>query len=248
MDFVKAKDTYRKNAIVQRKMAKKLVFETLKFGDRFQNIFEIGSGTGLLTDEIISNFSFEKIFLNDITDNFTGVVPFRYYKGNILDIECEALEVSKTGKVNAAGFDLIMSNAVFQWINDKELLFSKIFRFMTKGGILSFTTFGEENFSQIKNISGFGLEYPDRGDIFPLLKKIGFEILFFEEELETLYFESVQKILEHIKLTGVGTGANCLWTRKKYEAFKKEYLKHFSDANGVELTYHPQYYILRKTG
>ena len=28
-----------------------------------------------------------------------------------------------------------------------------------------------------------------------------------------------------------------------YEIFKEEYLRNFSDENGVELTYHPVYYI-----
>lgn len=236
MDFIKAKDTYRKNAVIQEKMAKKLAFETLKFtrklfGQKFQNIFEIGSGTGFLTDEICQGFEYDKLFLNDITDNFTQTVPYRFYKGDILNIEIDE------------NFDLIMSNAVFQWIEDKEALFLKLYRLLCDGGILAFTTFGRDNFSQIKNISGFGLNYEDLTSV---IEKTGFKTLYFEEELETLYFENVQKILEHIKLTGVGTSANCLWTRRKFEAFKAEYLKHFSDSNGVELTYHPQYFILEK--
>lgn len=231
MDFIKAKDTYRENAIIQEKMAKKLVFEMSKFEHKFQNVFEIGCGTGLLTDEICNEIKYDKLFLNDITENFTETVPFEFYKGDILNIE-----------VNE-GFDLIMSNAVFQWIDNKELLFLKLYNFLNKDGILAFTTFGENNFSQIKNISGFGLNYKN---LKPFIEKTGFKILYFEEELETLYFKSVQEILEHIKLTGVGTNANCLWTRRKFEAFKVEYLKRFSDNNGVELTYHPQYFILKK--
>ena len=231
-NFTKAKDTYKKNAIIQEKMAKKLIYETVKnFGKDFKNVFEIGSGTGLLTNEICNGMNFEKLFLNDLTENFTEIFPYKYYKGDILNIEIYE------------NFDLIMSNAVFQWIDDKERLFSKLYGLLNSNGMLSFTTFGRENFCQIKDISGFGLEYKD---IEPFLNKTGFEILYFEEELETLYFESVQKILEHIKLTGVGTNANCLWTKRKYETFRKEYLKHFSDNNGVELTYHPQYFILRK--
>ncbi len=231
MNFIKAKDTYRKNAIIQGKMAKKLAYETVKFGEEFQNVLEIGAGTGFLTDEILSCIKFKKLFLNDLTENFTNVKPFKYYKGDILDIKIDEK------------FDLIMSNAVFQWIDDKEKLFSKLNGLMAPCGILAFTTFGEENFSQIKDITGFGLRYENFDFV---IEKTGFEILYFEEELETLYFESVQKILEHIKLTGVGTSANCLWTKKKYEEFREEYLKHFSDSNGVELTYHPKYYILRK--
>ena len=232
MNFVKAKDTYRKNAVIQKKMAKKLFLETVNnFGNKFNSVFEIGCGTGFLTDEICSGLEYDNLFLNDITENFTGVVPFRFYKGDILNIEIDEK------------FDLIISNAVFQWIEDKNLLFSKLYGLLKDDGILAFTTFGKENFSQIKDISGFGLKYEN---LESLIEKTGFKALYFEEELETLYFTSVQKILEHIKLTGVQTSANCLWTRSKFEAFKEEYLKHFSDNNGVELTYHPQYFILAK--
>lgn len=242
MDFVKAKDTYRENAVVQGKMAEKLVHELiLEFKSkcdsnrfctpRFKNVFEIGSGTGLLTDEIVKNIDFDELFLNDLTENYTGYAPFKYYRGDILSIEIEE------------NFDLITSNAVFQWIDDKEKLFNKLFCLLNSGGILAFTTFGKENFCQIKDTIGFSLDYTD---LVPIAKKAGFKILYFEEELETLYFKDVRNILEHIRLTGVGTNANCLWTKNKYEIFKQKYLEKFSDNNGVELTYHPLYFICEK--
>ena len=253
MDFIKAKDTYRENAVIQSKMAKKLIQELkLKCGfDRFdnsggysnsggscdfktpavKNVSEIGSGTGLLTDEIVKNINFDKLFLNDLTENFTGCIPFKYYKGDILSIKIEE------------NFNLITSNAVFQWIDDKEKLFNKLFNLLNRDGILAFTTFGKENFNQIKDTIGFSLNYTD---LTPIIEKAGFKILYFEEELETLYFKDVRNILEHIKLTGVGTNANCLWTKNKYEIFKQKYLEKFSDNNGVELTYHPLYFICRK--
>ena len=157
MDFIKAKDTYRENAVIQSKMAKKLIQELkLKCGfDRFdnsggysnsggscdfktpavKNVFEIGSGTGLLTDEIVKNINFDKLFLNDLTENFTGHIPFKYYMGDISGIEIEE------------NFNLITSNAVFQWIDDKEKLFNKLFNLLNRDGILAFTTFGKENFN-----------------------------------------------------------------------------------------------------
>lgn len=234
MDFIGAKNTYKDNAIVQKKMAKKLVLETVsKAGNNFNDIFEIGSGTGLLTDEIIANFNFKRLFLNDLNENFTGRTCEKYFKGDISKIKFE----------DNFKADLIISNAVFQWIDDKEGLFSKLFSLIRQNGVLAFTYFGCKNFCQIKDISGFGLNYED---IRPVIKKTGFSVLYFEEELETLYFKDVQKILEHIKLTGVGTNSNHLWTKSKYEAFKERYLESFSDKNGVELTYHPQYFVLGK--
>ncbi len=232
MNFIKAKDTYRENAIIQGKMAKKLIGETAqKCGAGFDDILEIGAGTGLLSDIAVEKLNFKRLFLNDLTENFTGIKPFKYYKGDILEIHFEEK------------FDLIISNAVFQWIKDKEKLFNKLFNSLNKGGILAFTTFGAKNFNQIKDIMGFSLDYTD---LTPYIEKTGFEILYFEEELETLYFNDVRNILEHIKLTGVGANANHLWTKHKYEIFKEKYLNSFSDNNGVSLTYHPLYFICKK--
>ncbi len=231
MNFSKAKDTYRKNAIVQRLMAKKLISEVTKnYGNSFDNILEIGTGTGLLTDEITSKLNIKKLYLNDLTKNFTGTTPCKYYQGDILEIlKCGIKEK----------FNLIISNAVFQWIDDKEELLLKLKDRLQNKGLIAFSSFGHKNFCQIKHTAGLGLNYESFA---PLLKKTGFKILYFEEELETLYFKDMQNLLEHIRLTGVGT-SKTLWTKQKYEIFKEEYLRNFSDENGVELTYHPVYYI-----
>lgn len=231
MNFEKAKSTYRKNAVVQKQMAKFLVYSLIKnCGNLYNEILEIGSGTGFLTDEIKNNLTFKKIILNDITDNYTNFEPDNFIKGDILNVKIPN------------NLDLIISNAVFQWIVDYNLLFKKLHSSLKKGGILCFSTFGEKNFIQIKNITGIGLDYPD---FRKTVQKAGFEILFFEEELQTLYFNNIKELLEHIKFTGVKT-ENKIWTKKDFKNFEENYLKNYKDDMGFELTYHPCYYILKK--
>lgn len=231
MNFEKAKTTYRKNAVVQKQMAKILVSNLIKHnGENYNNILEIGSGTGFLTDEITNNLNYKEIILNDITDNFTDYKPDKYIKGDIIEANIPN------------NFDLIISNAVFQWIVDYDFLFKKLFDSLNKSGILCFSTFGVKNFSQIKNTIGVGLNYPD---LKPYLIKNGFELLFFEEELKTLYFKNIKDVLSHIKFTGVKT-ENKVWTKKDFKNFEEKYLKNYKDDMGLELTYHPCYYILKK--
>lgn len=233
MNFIKAKDTYRKNAVVQGKMAKRLIEETLKIcGGKFGKVLEIGSGTGILTDEIYKRFEFGGLFLNDLTENYTEHTPKKFYRGDFLKVKIEEK------------FDLIMSNAVFQWIEDYNSLFLKINSLLNEGGRLCFTSFGKKNFIQIKETTGFSLNYEDFEE---RLKKTGFKVLYKEEELQTLYFEDVRKILEHIRATGTGSNSACLWTKSKYEQFVKKYREYYEDNNGTELTYHPVYYIAEKT-
>ncbi len=230
MSFEKAKTTYRKNAHVQKQMAKFLISNLIKhFNNDFNKILEIGAGTGFLTDEIYKKIKFDEITLNDLTDNFTNHSPNSYLKGDIL-------------KVNLKNdYDLILSNAVFQWIENFDELFSKLHSSIKKGGICSFSYFGYQNFSQIKDITGIGLSYPNLDEI---IKKQGFEILYFEEELKTLYFESVKELLYHIKLTGV-KAKKLSWTKCDLINFEKSYQEKYMDNQGYELTYHPIYYILK---
>ena len=212
-------------------MAKKLISNLVKQNGRnYNKIFEIGSGTGFLTDEAVNNLNFKEIILNDITDNYTNYKPNKFIKEDILKAEIPN------------DLDLIISNAVFQWIIDYDLLFKKLFNALYKNGILCFSTFGAKNFSQIKNTVGIGLNYPD---LKPYFKKAGFELLFFEEELQTLYFKNIKDVLSHIKFTGVKT-ENRVWTKTDFKNFEEKYLKNYKDDMGLELTYHPCYYILKK--
>lgn len=230
MNFEKAKATYRKNAYIQKQMAENLIRILIKFfGNKFDSVFEIGAGTGFLTDEIKEKLLFKKIILNDLTDNFTNFLPDSYIKGDIIKVEIPL------------NLDLILSNAVFQWIEDYSLLFKKLHKSLKKEGILAFSYFGENNFAQIKNITKIGLDYPKPDEI---IKQSGFEILYFEEELKTLYFKDIKELLNHIKFTGVKT-ENKIWTKSDFKNFEEKYLNNYKDELGFELTYHPVYYLLK---
>ena len=228
MDFSIAKDTYRENAFVQKNMAKSLMFLLEKTcGNSFDKILEIGAGTGFLTKNIISKLKYEELILNDITDNFTQV-DVEFIKGDAskIDLPCDC--------------DLIISNAVFQWIDEPCAFFNKIKTNLKNGAVLAFSSFGEQNFKQFKKITQIGLEAFDYEKI---LKSCGFKVLHFEQEVQTLYFKNPKEVLKHIKATGVSIKRGERWTKSKLENFENMYRKYFVDGNGAELTYHPLYIV-----
>ncbi len=230
MNFSRAHKTYRENAIVQKNMAKKLVELILsKCGKSHQKIFEIGCGTGFLTENLNNNLDFNKIILNDLTQNYSGF-DFEFICG-----DANAIEFPKS-------CDLIVSNAVFQWIVDVEKLFLKIKNNLENDGILAFSSFGERNFEQFKKVFNSGLNYPNYVEI---LKLNGWEILTYEEEITTLYFKSFREILEHVKNTGVALQNSIRWNKGMYLDFERNYLENYSDDNGVELTYHPLWIVAK---
>ena len=164
----KAKETYRNSAFVQNKMAKTLCEICAKhFGLNYGKIFEIGSGTGLLTDNIVKNFNFCEIILNDLTENFTG------YNYSFLKGDASVLQLPKN-------CDLIISGACFQWICNVESFFTKLKKSLNEKGILAFSSFGKDNFYEFKSVENLGLDYCNYAEI---LSNCGYSIVEYEREL-----------------------------------------------------------------
>lgn len=230
-DFSKAARTYRQNALVQKHMADSLCRHLVNFCNLdFEKILEIGSGTGFLTENIVKNLKYSKLTLNDITDNFTGFSDLEFIKGDA----CKVDFVDK--------YDLIISNACFQWFSSFDTFLNKIKNNLTSGALLAFSSFGEQNCKQFKMIEKTGLNYCDYKKI---LNSCGYEVVEFEQEIQTLYFKSVKDILYHIKSTGASVSGSKSWGAQRYREFEKKYKELFFDDNGFELTYNPLYVIAK---
>ena len=66
--FEKSMDKYNENAVVQQISAEKLAEQTAIIRKDFINILELGSGTGLLTKELIKKVNFKSYTANDLID------------------------------------------------------------------------------------------------------------------------------------------------------------------------------------
>ncbi len=230
LDFSKAAKSYRKNALVQKQMAKSLFLLCKKyFGNKYERIFEIGCGTGLLTENIVREFSFDELILNDLTDNFTGF-DYPFLKGDVTKINLPK------------NCNLIISNACFQWILDIENFLNGLKNSLSKNGVLVFSSFGKDNCMQFKSIENTGLFYEDYLKILP---RCGYEIVEYEREIQTLYFSSPIEVLRHIQSTGAAISNNQKWTKEHLKTFEKKYNELFGDDNGVALTYNPVYILAK---
>ena len=227
-DFSNAAATYKQNAIVQKKMASDLCFLLSKnFGTNFEKIFEIGSGTGLLTENIVNNLTYKELILNDLTKNYTNF-DFTFLKGNVEEIELPEM------------CDLIVSGACFQWINNPLDFFVKLKGSLNKKGVLAFSSFGDDNCLQFRKILGLGLKYPNYEE---LLNLAGYEVIHYECEIDSVYFKRFQDVLKHIKYTGALVKSDKVWTKEDYKNFEKKYKEEYYDENGYCLTYNPVYVL-----
>jgi malonyl-ACP O-methyltransferase BioC len=236
--FQKSLETYNSEAVVQKDMASNLInFLTDNSGNKFGKIFEIGCGTGNLTEKIIKNLDFQVFSANDIMEESKEYV--KNLSDRILFIPGDAENIDIP-----AGFDLIISNASFQWMSDLPEFLKKLHTCLNKGGILAFTSFSPDNFNEISQLTDSQLQYYSQLELIYLIKDT-FEPAYIHNETKILTFNNPLEVLKHIKRTGANILNLKVWTKKDLNEFQINYVKYFSSNGKVNLTYCPDYYILR---
>lgn len=234
--FENSMSDYDQNAVVQQICAAKLISELVKISSSFTNVLELGSGTGLLTKEFCSSCSFDSYTANDLT------ARSKFYLDKILrkyDFICGNAEKIKTNKL----FDLIISNAMFQWFSDlKKVVDNEFYPILKSGGILAFTTFSPDNFKEVRSLTGLSLEYKTFDELKEILSE-KYKILYSEEFDYIMKFNTPLELLAHMKHTGVNSLGVKKWTFVDVRNFCEKYKELYPE---ISLTYSPLIFIVQK--
>ncbi|EIM2291512.1 malonyl-ACP O-methyltransferase, partial [Campylobacter jejuni] len=192
MNFLKAKD-YEKHAKVQDFMGLKLceILKDLKIS-HFEKVFEFGCGRGELSKKLQNFITFNKYLKNDIL-NFKE-------NSNILIFDMNEIAKQDLSKEK---FDLIVSNATLQWLDLKRILPS-LRDMLNQNGILLLSTFAEQNLKEIKQSTGFGLNYFSLNELEQIFK-VYFDEVKITQELIKLSFDNALDVFRHLKLSGVNS-------------------------------------------
>ncbi len=220
--------TYNEHAVIQKLMAQKIISMLNK--KNYPEILEIGCGTGLLTKLITENLKFQSFTATDIVDKCEEYI--KKIDTNI-NFESNAAEILLT---DIKTYDLIISNAVFQWLPDVENIIPELVNKLKPGGTLFFSTFGEKNFEEIFNVCGKTLKYKTLEEWCKILKNFNYTM---ETEIKILNFASPIDVLKHLKYTGVNSLENLSWTKADMFKFEREYNNYCSQL--PTLTYNPIY-------
>ena len=231
--FAKSLTSYEVCAIVQKDMAKKLEGELSK--KVYDNILELGCGTGFLTKEIIKNIRFYKYTAVDIVGNCGKYIHKISDKINFVETDIENYTPNLTP-------NLVVSNASVQWIEDLPTLIRKIYNYLSPNGEFVFSIFGKENYKELSQFIKTPLKYYDIDELKNICKD--FKIINIKDEIKILEFNSPIEVLHHIKNTGVNALSQTTWTKSDLVNFKTSYP---TNNNGNYcLTYHPIYISLCK--
>ena len=233
-NFTNSKNTYEKNAVIQKKM-QEVLLEILQkqINSEFKNILELGCGNGSFAKKIAQNITFEKYFALDIVDFSKDFLDSKieFYKQDIEDF------VSLEMLFKNTKFDLILSNAVLQWTNQEKVL-NFLTKITKKDSYLMFSVFGEENLREIREVFGVSLKYFSK-DYYKNILRNDWKIITLFDKNEKLEFSQSLDIFRHLKESGVNS-------LKSQNRITKASLTLFKNQYNNTLTYNPLYIIAQK--
>ncbi|WP_071058920.1 malonyl-ACP O-methyltransferase BioC [Pelistega sp. MC2] len=239
--FSQACSSYDHNAFAQQRINHTLITLLKQYaGDQFNQVFEIGCGTGLLTQMMYKNLTINHWILNDLCSMQA------YIKTKLPSIDFTFIE----GDIEHIPFpphnQLIASASTVQWLNQPQHFLKKCAQHLQTNGYLLIGTFTQNNLKEIKTLTHIGLNYPDISDWRTWLEE-DFQLLLCQHEDWILPFESPLHILQHLKFTGVSGIQKNLWTGTKLRQFIADYQYHFRLSSGeVSLSYSPLFLLARK--
>ena len=237
--FAKAGQSYIEQAVVQKQISAQL-FEYLKMycPQSLPSVLEIGCGSGNLTHLFHSYFQVDQLFLNDlyadVDQHFSTIENIAWLIGDI-----EQLHLPQS-------LDAVISSSALQWMTDLPTLLHRIHDALKPNAYFGFSTFGSDNLTEIKQLTGQGLNYISLEFLKRQLEQQDFEVLFIEQEVKQIYFDHPKSVLQHLKATGVtATAKSHRWTKQSLQQFYLDYQQFYGE-QGFSLTYHPIYVIARR--
>ncbi len=229
-NFSRSAPFYDRYANVQRQAALELSQE-VKEGP-FRQILEIGCGTGDYTCALRNKFRDARILALDISREMIAVAKDKL-KGERIDFmlaDAESADLDER-------FDLITSNACFQWMMDLEKVLLKYRDMLKNKGIISFSMFGPRTFWELNislrsvfdDLSIYATSVAPLDKIECILKK-HFKEVSVRESRYSESFTDLRQLLDKIKYTGVRgnvSGDKIIFSQRLLKELEKAYLHRF---------------------
>lgn len=241
--FRRSVETYNQHAVVQRIICGELINLSKEWlPEKAKQVLEIGAGTGLLTERYLSIIEIDKLILNDLVVDMT--TPLQ----NIATLFTKTTTEFMFGDAQTLTLpnnnSIIFSASTFQWFSDFTSFISDLKKIQKSGDLLIFSTFGPKNMIEVCTVCKQGLKYHSLRTLQNALTP-HYEILTAKEELRTVWFDTANGVLKHLKYTGVNGIAPQQWTRQTLQQFETDYCQLYQSETGVSLTYHPLYFVCR---
>ena len=224
-NFSRCARFYDRYSAVQDKTARRLI-EHLN-GSRFASILDIGCGTGNYTALLRQRFPQSRITALDVSPEMLQVAAQKLGPDDITFIAADA----ETLRMRDA-FDLITSNACFQWFDSLQTALDNCAAALRQNGQILFSTFGPATYRELAACTGplTSSTFLDADHIANTMTR-GFEDVRLREHTFTHTYATLRQLLDTIKYTGtrgLGTAAPSIG-RQQLAHLEQTYRHKFGD-------------------
>lgn len=171
-----------------------------------------------------------------------SVLHCQQVTGNVL--QAQTLE-----QLHSCGpFDVIVSNAVFQWFPHLDKSLQTLQTLLSPQGYLAFSSFAHGTLAELKAICGeeHGLRYLSGREGKEALLAAGLLPCYWAQERVQHYFSSAREVLRHLKHTGVNALSRERFSVREMRALLQRYEERFSHQQGVVLSWCPYMVVAQK--
>lgn len=232
--FRRSIPSYEQSASVQKIVGQQLVEQLAGCsGLNLGKVLEVGCCTGSMTALLCAAGNVREIWVNDLVAECCALTAARVAgkAGRVHPVPGDIEKVELP-----ANLDLIVSSSTYQWLKDLPTCFSRLAECVAGSGYFAFSMFGPGTMSQVQQLTGIGLDYPDEKELEGIVSRL-FDIKLFTTKRYRIYFKTPRAVLRHIQRTGVGGVCGFRWTPSRLKAFEGDYYTRFGAAEGVPLDY-----------
>lgn len=268
-------DEYEQFAVIQKEMADQLLSKLFGFfdmtGQQPRRVLEIGCGTGYLTQQLIEHVPGLQLTALDLSEKMLlqakrkcGEAADRV-QWVLADVERWAQRQAsdvEVGKQATDNYDLIVSNATFQWLNTPQETLRYLAKLLNRKGCLAYSTFGENTFYELHTsfalaeqalslpLSRHGQPFPKMKAWQDMLAECQLEQCSCKRENRRFYYTSVREFLYQVKRVGAGNAqtqpVTALGGRRLFEEMYRAYEHRFGTPHGMPATYEVEYYVYQR--
>jgi malonyl-CoA O-methyltransferase len=245
-NFARRAGSYDRHAGVQRFMAQGLLDRIQELLPRAQRLLEIGCGTGYFTAMLRQGNPQAELVALDLDAALIDQARGRL--GSDAEISWLVADGESFGR---GSFDLIISNATFQWFTNPRETLKTYSQALTPKGCLAFSTLGPQTFVELdvslsQAAAAMNLDpapaiparrFLNSRDWEDLLDLAGFSRVQLTRQILEAHFPTVPEFLKALKATGAGNPQPRPFTPRLLNALIRAYDSRFRQNGSIPVTY-----------
>jgi len=251
MDKAKVRERFSRSAhnyenfdLPQSRLAEKLFSELRQeFKGKTACLLDIGTGTGRLLSWIRERLPEMDIIGLDFSEGMLRRAAAKDILSGVslLQADAECLPFKEDT------FDFVISNSVYQWVNDLYCALSEVRRILKKGGWFFFSVFGRDTLQElefcIRTIKSHLRLHPlpDKDEIREVLERIDFKDIGLVSEVYCHSYKNIRDALMWLKHTGTSYRADRIFSglggRRLIRQIQQIYDSHFKNKGDFAVTY-----------